>query len=71
MEDNRSHPGITMHRLRFGSGVAGLIFTVGSMLIFLIGVPAFWAFLLLAVIGGILIAAVLQRIAPRRPLSVK
>ncbi len=73
MEDNRWHPGINMHRLRFGGGIAGFIFTVGTLLIFLIGVPAFRPFLLLSIGLGILIALVL-RIARRTsgmPLSLR
>jgi hypothetical protein len=62
-----------MHRLRFGGGFAGLVFAVGALLIFLIGVPAFRPFLLLSIAVGVLIALVL-RIARRRdprPLSLK
>ena len=35
------HPGITMHRLKVGGGFAGSIFAAGSVLIFLVGIPAF------------------------------
>jgi len=34
---NNPHPGITMHNFPVGAGVAGFVFTVGSMAIF----PAF------------------------------
>lgn len=49
-----------MHRLRVGGGVAGFIFTVGSLLVFMIGVPAFRPFLVLAIGVGALVAVVLR-----------
>jgi len=33
VQDNDWHPGITMHRLRVGGGIAGFIFTAGYLLI--------------------------------------
>jgi hypothetical protein len=65
------HAGITMHRLRVGGGVAGFIFTVGSLLVFLIGVPAFRSFLGLAIACGIAIAFALRAKKTRPPLSLK
>lgn len=55
------HPGISMHRLKVGGGVAGFIFAAGSVLIFLLGIPAFWGFLGLALIVGTGIALLLRR----------
>ncbi len=55
------HPGITMHRLRVGGGVAGFIFAVGSVLIFLLGIPAFWLFLGIALVAGTVIALILRK----------
>ena len=54
------HPGITMHKIPVKAGVAGAIFTIGSMLIFLIGIPALWTFLAFAIVLGIGIAVVLR-----------
>ncbi len=73
MEQNHWHAGITMHRLRFGGGIAGFIFTVGILLICLIGIPAFRTFLLLSMGVGILVALVLRiaRRGGRMPLSLK
>jgi hypothetical protein len=34
------HPGITMHKLPVGGGFMGLVFAVGSVAIFLFGIPA-------------------------------
>jgi len=60
MKNGRLHPGITMHKLPVGAGFAGLIFTVGSMAIFLIGLPALWCFLAGAVALGVGVATVLR-----------
>jgi len=54
------HRGITMHRIAFGGGIPGLVFTVGSMAIFLIALPQLWFFLGLAVALGCAVAAVLS-----------
>ncbi len=58
--DNRRHPGISMHRIPVGAGIAGVLFTVGSMAVFLIGIPALRYFLGLALVLGIGIAIVLH-----------
>jgi hypothetical protein len=60
VKGNDHHPGITMHKIPVGGGVAGLIFTIGSIAIFLAGLPAFWYVLVLAVALGIGIAIVLR-----------
>ena len=33
---NTRHPGITMHKITFGGGFIGLLFAVGSTLIFVL-----------------------------------
>jgi hypothetical protein len=63
MEDGRSehpHRGITMHRLSVGADFPGLVFAVGSALIFLIAVPTLWYVVAGALAVGLVIAAVLQ-----------
>jgi len=60
MKNGRLHPGITMHKLPVGAGFAGLVFTVGSMAIFLIGLPALWYFLAGAIALGVGVATVLR-----------
>jgi hypothetical protein len=50
------HPGITMHRLRVGAGVAGFIVAAGFVIIGLIGVPMFRYFLVFAILMGIVVA---------------
>ena len=57
MADNLPHPGITMHKLRVGAGVAGFIVVAGFVIIGLIGVPMFRYFLGLAIIMGAVVAA--------------
>ena len=58
--DNKRHLGITMHKMPVGAGFAGVVFTVGSMAVFLIGIPALRYFLLAALALGIGIAVVLH-----------
>ncbi|HMC31928.1 MAG TPA: hypothetical protein VKL99_13925 [Candidatus Angelobacter sp.] len=57
MADNLPHPGITMHKLRVGAGVAGFIVVAGFVIIGLIGVPMFRYFLGLAIVMGAVVAA--------------
>lgn len=71
----KPHPGITMHSLSFGGGFMGLVFGLGSALIFLIGFPTLWCFLALAIALGLVIAVYLRsashRISQRnKPLSL-
>ena len=56
----KQHPGITMHKLSFGGGLMGLVFAVGSALIFVLGFPALWYFVALAGGLGVAIAAILR-----------
>ena len=69
------HSGITMHKLSFGSGFIGLLFAVGSALIFVLGFPTLWYFVALASAFGLAIAAVLRfannwRTRRNQPLSI-
>ena len=54
------HPGITMHQIRFGGGFAGLLFTIGCMLVFLFGTPGLWILFPSAIVLGVAIAMVLH-----------
>ena len=71
----KRHPGITMHKLTFGSGFVGLLFTVGCSLIFVLGFPALWYFVALSAAFGIAVALIL-RVSRRhqsernKPLSI-
>jgi hypothetical protein len=70
MSEDYPHQGITMHRLRVGGGAAGFIFAIGSVLIFLIGIPAFWGFLGVAVLAGALVAVLLSRRKPVKFVTI-
>lgn len=69
------HPGITMHKLAFGSGFVGLLFTVGCSLIFVLGFPALWYFVAFSAALGVAIAIILRASSRRhsermKPLSI-
>lgn len=66
MHDDTPHPGITMHKLRVGAGVAGFIVAGGFLVIGLVGVPMFRYFLGLALIAGGGIALALHIARHRR-----
>jgi len=53
---NKPHPGITMHKITFGGGFIGLLFTAGCSLIFLLGFPTLWYFVALSIALGLVIA---------------
>jgi hypothetical protein len=65
MESKSPHRGIDMHRLPVGGDLPGLVFAVGTALIFLIALPAFWYVVVGALAVGLVIAAVLQMIHDR------
>lgn len=65
MESKSPHRGITMHRLPVGGDFPGLVFAVGSGLIFLIALPALWYLVAGALAVGLVIAAVLQMVRDR------
>ena len=53
MPNDGPHPGISMHKIRVGAGVAGFIVVAGFLAIGLAGVPMFRYFLGLAIaVGG-------------------
>jgi hypothetical protein len=56
MQNGGPHPGITMHKLRVGAGVAGFIVAAGFLVIGLVGVPLFRYFLALAIVMGGVVA---------------
>ncbi len=69
------HPGITMHKLPVGGGFVGLLFAVGSAVIFVLGFPTLWYFVAFAFVLGIGVAVFLRLIGTRRsdrsrPLSI-
>jgi ABC-type antimicrobial peptide transport system permease subunit len=56
MPSDAPHPGISMHKIRVGAGVAGFIVVAGFLAIGLVGVPLFRYFLGLAIALGVGIA---------------
>jgi hypothetical protein len=66
MDPKFPHRGITMHRMPVGGNFPGLVFAIGSALIFLFAIPALWFVVVAALAAGCVIAALLQ-IVHRRP----
>ena len=56
MKTTQPHRGILIDQIP-AEGAGGLIFTLGTVLIFLIGVPEIRQFLPVALFGGLLVAA--------------
>ncbi len=52
MSQDAPRPQINISKIAFGGGVAGAIFTIGSMLIFLTGLPMLWYMFPAAIILG-------------------
>jgi hypothetical protein len=71
MESKSPHRGIDMHRLPVGGDLPGLVFAVGTALIFLIALPALWDVVVGALAVGLVIAAVLQIVHDRPDQSQK
>lgn len=75
MADHDPHPGITMHKLPVGGGFAGLLFAVGSAVIFILGLPSLWYFVAFSAVLGVGIAVIFRLVNSRRsermkPLSI-
>lgn len=69
------HPGITMHKLSFGGGFIGLLFALGSALIFVLGFPTLWYFVAFAFGLGVILAVLFKAVSRyrserNRPLSI-
>lgn len=67
MKDDRPGPQINVSKLPVGGGIAGAIFTLSSMLIFLIGIPALQYFLPAAIVLGCGVALVIHFIGHETP----
>jgi len=64
-----------MHKLSFGGGLEGLTFVIGTVLIFVFGLPALWYFVAFALALGIGIALFLRTASDRlsqrnKPMSL-
>ena len=69
MESKSPHRGIDMHRLPVGGDFPGLVFAVGSALVFLLALPALWYVVVGALAVGLVVAAVLQTIHDKTSVS--
>jgi len=70
MDQPSPGPQINVSKIEAGGGIAGTIFTLVSILIFLIGIPALRYFLPLAVVVGLVVAAAIhfmRRETPGQP----
>jgi hypothetical protein len=67
MREDAPSPQINISKIVVGGGIAGAIFAVGSMLIFLIGIPALRYFLAAAVVVGCGVALVIHFIRHETP----
>lgn len=74
MSEDR-HPGINIHKLPVGGGLIGVLFAVGSAVIFILGFPTLWYFVAFSAGLGTVIALIFrivrQRMSNRnKPLSI-
>jgi len=60
-------PQINVSSIKAGGGIAGTIFTLASMLIFLIGIPALRYFLPAAIVLGLVVALVIHFVRHETP----
>jgi hypothetical protein len=67
MSESTPSPQINVSKIPGGTGIAGALFALGSMLIFLIGVPRLRYFFVAAIILGAGIALVLRFIRRETP----
>jgi hypothetical protein len=74
MSEDR-HPGINMHKLPIGGGFIGILFAIGSAVIFILGFPTLWYFVAFSAGLGVAIALLIQFLHQRttdrrKPLSI-
>jgi hypothetical protein len=69
MREETSSPQINMSKLAVGGGIAGAIFAVGSMLIFLIGIPVLRYVFPAAIVLGCGVALILHFMRHETPGS--
>ena len=67
MSEVTPRPQINISKIVVGGGIAGTIFTLGSMLIFLIGIPALRYFLPAAIVLGCGVALMIHFIRHETP----
>jgi hypothetical protein len=67
MKEDSTRPQIDSAKIRVGSGIAGAIFTIGSMLIFLFGIPVLRYVFPAAILLGCAVALVLRFVRHKTP----
>jgi uncharacterized membrane protein len=67
MTGDTPRPQINSAKIAVGGGIAGAIFTVGSMLIFLTGLPMLWYLFPAAIVLGCGIALILHFVPHETP----
>jgi hypothetical protein len=60
-------PQINVSSIKAGGGIAGTIFTLASMLIFLVGIPALRYFLPAAIVLGLVMALIIHFVRHETP----
>ena len=67
MKDGTPNPQINVSKIVVGGGIAGAIFTVGSMVIFLLGIPLLRYIFPAAIVVGCAVALVLHFVRHETP----
>ena len=67
MGESTPRPQINVSKIPVGGGIAGAIFTFGSVLVFLLGIPALRYFLPAAIVLGCGVALIIHLIRPETP----
>jgi len=67
MDNGAPNPQINVSKIPGGAGIAGALFAIGSLLIFLVGIPRLRFFLLAAIILGSVVALVLRFVRRETP----
>ena len=65
-----NHPGISMHKLPVGGNIAGGLFTIGVVLMVLVGVPLAPWFLLGATVLGAILSIFVMRWHQRHKIEI-
>ena len=67
MREGTPNPQINVSKITGGAGIAGALFAVGSMLIFLVGIPRLRYFFPAAVVLGCAVAVILRLVRRETP----
>ena len=70
MRNSERHPGISIHRIAVGGGIMSAVFAIGTVLIFVIGVPLGPWFLLGSVLLGAAVAVGLNVWHKSNPVEI-